>query len=78
MYVRTPSRATWLLYDSELCGSSIHFIGQTTWNTGFITQGQHDSANHARQAYANVPLDDWPCNTQTCPSCLVVMPTGFT
>eukprot|EP00972_Heterocapsa_arctica_P058723 8658136-Heterocapsa_arctica.AAC.1 len=60
IYIRTPSRSTWLLYDSDLCGLPIRYIGKTTWNTGFINRGQHDSANRSLQAYAKIPEDEWP------------------
>eukprot|EP00972_Heterocapsa_arctica_P008407 1228063-Heterocapsa_arctica.AAC.1 len=60
IYIRAPAGAAWLLYDRELGNSPIKAIGRTTWNTGFITRGQLDSATRSQQAYAKIHEDDWP------------------
>eukprot|EP00972_Heterocapsa_arctica_P022098 3251382-Heterocapsa_arctica.AAC.1 len=77
IYIRTPSGAAWLLYDRELLNSPIRAVGNITWDTKDVTYGQHVSARQAHAAYADIRESDWPCNTQHCPNCHIIMPAGY-
>eukprot|EP00972_Heterocapsa_arctica_P033014 4857436-Heterocapsa_arctica.AAC.1 len=78
IYIRTPEKAVWLLYDRDLSNCSIKATGRSTWSTRDVTYGQNTSMIRAHGTEASAGGDDWPCNTQPCPSCSAIQPVGFT
>eukprot|EP00972_Heterocapsa_arctica_P080946 11929401-Heterocapsa_arctica.AAC.1 len=62
IFMRTASRAVWLLYDSLLVNSPVHAIGMPTWDDDDMTYGQQMEAHEVHRTYAEQEFQ-WPCST---------------